>query len=72
VEASVFRRPRDRELIEAVRRLPRRCRSVMALRYGAGLSSAEIAGALGTTRMAVVKATRRALDRLRTELEAQR
>jgi RNA polymerase sigma factor (sigma-70 family) len=59
---------RDRDLIEAVRRLPRRHRSLVALRYGAGLSAAEIAECLGTTRMAVAKALGRALDRLRADL----
>jgi RNA polymerase sigma-70 factor (ECF subfamily) len=61
---------RDRELIAAVRELPRRYRSLIALRYGAGLSSEEIAHVLGTTRMAVAKATRRALDMLRARLVA--
>jgi RNA polymerase sigma-70 factor (ECF subfamily) len=60
---------RDRSLIDAVRGLPRRYRTLIALRYGAGLRSEEIADLLGTTRMAVVKATRRALDRLRSELK---
>jgi RNA polymerase sigma factor (sigma-70 family) len=59
---------RDRDLIEAVRRLPRRHRSLIALRYGAGLSAAEIAECMGTTRMAAAKALRRALDRLRADL----
>lgn len=67
-EVLALNRLRDRELIEAVRRLPRRYRTLIALRYGAGLGSVEIAELLGTTRMAVVKATRRALDRLRRDL----
>jgi len=68
-EALALDRLRDEQLIEAVRRLPRRHRSLIALRYGAGLSAAETAACLGTTRMAVAKALRRALDRLRADLE---
>ena len=60
---------RDQQLIDAVRRLPRRHRSLIALRYGAGLSAAQIAECLGTTRMTVAKTLRRALDRLRADLE---
>jgi RNA polymerase sigma-70 factor (ECF subfamily) len=60
---------RDQQLVDAVRRLPRRHRSLVALRYGAGLSAAEIAESLGTTRMTVAKTLRRALDRLRADLE---
>jgi RNA polymerase sigma-70 factor (ECF subfamily) len=67
-EAAAIDLLRDGELIAAVRDLPRRYRSLIALRYGAGLSSEEAADALGTSRMAVAKATRRALDRLRERL----
>jgi RNA polymerase sigma factor (sigma-70 family) len=68
-ETAALDRMRDQELVDAVRRLPRRHRTLIALRYGAGLSSPEIADLLGTTRMAVVKATGRALARLRKDLE---
>lgn len=68
-ETLALDRIRDQELIDAVRRLPRRHRSLIALRYGAGLSAAEIAQCLGATRMTVAKALRRALDRLRADLE---
>jgi RNA polymerase sigma-70 factor (ECF subfamily) len=68
-ESVVLDRLRDQDLIAAVRRLPRTHRTVVALRYGSGLSSPEIAELLGTTRMTVVKTTRRALDRLRKALE---
>ncbi len=61
-------RLRDRDLIAAVRRLPRHYRSLIALRYGAGLRLAEVAEVIGTSRMAVEKATRRALDKLRADL----
>jgi RNA polymerase sigma factor (sigma-70 family) len=70
-EIEALARMQDRDLVDAVRRLPRRHRSLIALRYGAGLSSPEIAELLGTTRMAVVKATGRALARLRKDLEVQ-
>ena len=71
-EAVALDRLRDRDLVEAIRRLPRRHRTVIALRYGAGLRSSEVAELLGTTRMAVVQATRRALGRLRKDLEVSR
>lgn len=59
---------RDDALVAAVRRLPRRHRTMVALRYGAGLTTVEIAECLGTTRMATAKTLRRALDRLREDL----
>ena len=59
---------RDEELVAEVRRLPRRYRTVVAMRYGAGLTTVEIADCLGTTRMATAKTLRRALDRLRDDL----
>jgi RNA polymerase sigma-70 factor (ECF subfamily) len=71
-ETAALDRIRDQDLLEAVRRLPRRYRSLIALRYGAGLSSPEIAELLGTTRMTVVKAIGRALAQMRTDLEVQR
>ncbi len=67
-ESLALDRMRDRELIAAVGRLPGRYRTLVALRYGAGLPSGQIAELLGTTRMAVVKGTRRALDRMRMDL----
>jgi RNA polymerase sigma factor (sigma-70 family) len=71
-EMLALRRIDDRELLAAVRRLPRRYRSVIALRFGAGLTQSEIGEALGVSRMAVVQVTRRALDRLRRDLEVQK
>lgn len=59
-------------LLSAVRRLPRRYRLIIALRFGAGLTFPEIAEALGTSRMAVQQAMRRALDKLRTDPEVHR
>jgi RNA polymerase sigma factor (sigma-70 family) len=67
-EDLAIRRIGDRELLAAVRRLPRRHRSVVALRFGAGLTFPEIAEALGVSRPAAVQVTRRALDRLRRDL----
>lgn len=68
-ESLALQRIRDQDLVEALRRLPRRYRTIVALRYGAGLSSPEVADALGTTSMAVKKALRRALNRVRADLE---
>ena len=59
---------RDDAVVAAVRRLPRRHRTVVAMRYGAGLTTVEIAECLGTTRMATAKTLRRALDRLREDI----
>ena len=68
-ESVVLDRLRDDDLVAAVRRLPRHYRTVVALRYGADLTFPEIAALLGTTRMSVVKALDRALNRLRKDLE---
>lgn len=70
-ETLALERLRDQDLLAAIRRLPRRYRTMIALRYGAGLSTPEAAELLGTTPMAVKKTMRRALDRLRANLEAQ-
>jgi len=61
---------RDQELIDAVRRLPVRHRTLIALKYGAGLNSPDIAALMHTTPMAVKKAMRQALDRLREDLQS--
>lgn len=60
-------RIRDQDLVAAVRVLPKRYRTLIALRYGAGLPMAEVAAALGVTRMAAAKATARALQHLRKQ-----
>jgi RNA polymerase sigma factor (sigma-70 family) len=62
----------DEELLQAVRALPPRYRTLVALRYGAGLSYAEIASQMGTSERAAIMANRRALMRLRARLEVQR
>jgi RNA polymerase sigma factor (sigma-70 family) len=69
-EALVVDRLRDQELLAAVRRLPARHRTLIALKYGAGLSSSEIGALMHTTSMAVKKAMPRALDRLRADLQS--
>lgn len=69
-EPLALDRLRDQELIDAVRRLPARHRTLIALKYGAGLSAPDIAELIHTTPMAVKKAMRRALDRLRVDLHS--
>jgi RNA polymerase sigma-70 factor (ECF subfamily) len=69
VEADAFDRLRDAELLVAVRRLPERPRTVIALRFGAQLGTGEIAAQLGMTPQAVSMAVARALSHLRRDLE---
>ena len=69
VETDVLNRVRDAELLERVRKLPKRARTVVALRYGAQLGTGEIAQQLGIAPSAVSMAIGRALARLRKELE---
>ncbi len=59
----------DAELLSAVRRLPARDRALIALRFGADLDYVAVGRALGLTAAAATMALRRALARLRTELE---
>jgi RNA polymerase sigma-70 factor, ECF subfamily len=59
----------DAELLSAVRRLSKRDRTVIALRFGAELTTTEAARELRTTPAGVAMATRRALQRLRRLLE---
>jgi RNA polymerase sigma factor (sigma-70 family) len=61
----------DEELLGAVRSLPRRSRTLIALRYGADLEYAEIGAALGMSAAAAGVATRRALADLRRLLESK-
>lgn len=51
--------------VEAVRRLPRRQREVIVLRYFAGLPDCEVAGALGIAEGTVRTHARRGLGALR-------
>lgn len=69
VESDVLDHVRDAELLDRVRRLPERARTVVALRYGAQLGTGEIARQLRIAPSAVSMAIRRALARLRKELE---
>jgi RNA polymerase sigma factor (sigma-70 family) len=64
-----MRRLRDEALLEAVRTLPRRHRTLVGLRFGAGLSYAEIGAQFGQSEDAVKQATYRALANLRKQLE---
>ena len=59
----------DRQLLRAIRQLGARDRSIIALRFGAGLGYAEIGDALGMTPASAGVAGRRALVRLRRRLE---
>jgi RNA polymerase sigma-70 factor (ECF subfamily) len=67
-ESVALDRINDRELLKAVRNLKARPRIVIALRFGAQLSYAEIAEQIGITEAAALMATRRALDSLRKQL----
>jgi RNA polymerase sigma-70 factor (sigma-E family) len=58
----------QREVIEALRTLPRRQREVLVLRYWSELSEAEIAAALGVARGTVKSSASRALTALEKQL----
>jgi RNA polymerase sigma-70 factor (sigma-E family) len=61
-----------REVLDALKRLGRRQREVLVLRYWANLSEAQIAETLGLTRGTVKSTASRALDRLAKHLEIPR
>jgi RNA polymerase sigma-70 factor, ECF subfamily len=69
VEATVLANLRDSDLHAQLRLLPQRDRILLALRYGAGLDTAEVGAAVGLSPDSAGKATRRALARLRARLE---
>ncbi|MBJ7609317.1 MAG: sigma-70 family RNA polymerase sigma factor [Candidatus Dormibacteraeota bacterium] len=71
VELTVFNRLRDQDLLDAVRRLPVKPRTIIALRFGAQLSNLEIGEQLRMRPRAVSMALHRALQRLHSVLEAQ-
>ena len=71
-EFEALDRIRDAELVAAVRKLQPRQRTLIALRYGADRSYAEIGALLGLGEQAVKQATYRALGALRRQLEAAR
>ena len=70
VEDDALERIDNQRLLAAVRNLPPRARTVVALRFGAGLAYADIAAQIGTSSAAALMATRRALAELRRSLEA--
>jgi RNA polymerase sigma-70 factor (ECF subfamily) len=72
VEDAVFARLRDADLHAHIRLLSHRDRMLLALRYGAGLDTAEVGGAVGLNPDSAAKAIRRALGRLRARLEVTR
>jgi RNA polymerase sigma-70 factor (ECF subfamily) len=69
IEAVALQRIDDAVLLEAVRALKPRPRTLIALRFGAQLSYPEIAAQLGGSEAAALMATRRALDTLRKRLK---
>ena len=69
-ELVALDRIRDARLLAAVRSLPKRQRTLIALRFGADLGYAEIGALLGDGEQAVKQATYRALGALRRLLEA--
>jgi RNA polymerase sigma-70 factor (ECF subfamily) len=69
VETLALQRLSDAQLLDEVTRLPRRYRSLIALRFGADLSYDEIALLLHESPAALRQAMRRALKALRIRLE---
>jgi RNA polymerase sigma-70 factor (ECF subfamily) len=69
VEDAVLQRLLDAELRSHIRRLPTRDRMLLALRFGAGLDTAQVGEAVGLSPDSAAKAIRRALARLRARLE---
>jgi len=59
----------DAQLLDAVRGLPSRDRTLIALRFGAGLDHAASGAAVGISAAAATMALRRALHHLRRRLE---
>jgi RNA polymerase sigma-70 factor, ECF subfamily len=71
-ESVALRRMADEELLDQVRRLSRREQTLIALRYGAGLSYEEMGGLLDQRASALRQGVHRALGRLRARIENQR
>ncbi len=63
-DAALLLAEEHREVIVAVRRLPRRQQEVLVLRYWSGLSEAEIAATLGVSRGTVKTCASRAMAKL--------
>jgi RNA polymerase sigma-70 factor (ECF subfamily) len=72
VEDVVLERLRDSDLRDRIRLLTQRDRTLIALRYGAGLDTDEVGAAVGLNADSAGKAIRRALRRLRALLEESR
>ena len=72
VEDAVLTRLRDADLHAELRLLPDRDRTLLALRFGAGLTTDEAGAAVGLNPDSAGKAIRRALARLRARLEVTR
>lgn len=70
-DASVLLADEHRQVVEAVRRLPRRQQQVIALRYWSRLSEAEIAKALGVSVGTVKSSAARAIANIERQLEAE-
>lgn len=71
VEQLALNHMDDQALLEAIRRLDKRPRTVIALRFGAGLGYREIGEQMGVSEPAALMATRRALDALRKDLQSK-
>jgi RNA polymerase sigma factor (sigma-70 family) len=70
-EAAVLAREESRLALQAVARLPRRAREVLALRYLADMSDGQIAEALGVSKGTVSSTASRALAALAKDLREQ-
>jgi RNA polymerase sigma-70 factor (sigma-E family) len=72
VDLAVLLADEHREVVRALRRLPRRQREVLVLRYWSELSEAEIAEALGVARGTVKSSASRGLSALAQQLGGAR
>jgi RNA polymerase sigma-70 factor (ECF subfamily) len=70
-ESLALRRLDDAHLVARVRRLPRRQQTLIALRYGAGLSYPEMADLLGQRPATLRQGVHRALAVLRARIERE-
>lgn len=69
VEDAVLANLRNEDLRAQLSKLPLRDRTLLALRYGAGLETREVGAAIGLNAESASRAIRRALARLRARLE---
>ncbi len=70
-ESAVMDRADRQAVLQAVRRLPRRAREVLVLRYYLDLTDADIAAALGISRGSVSSTASRAIAALARELKEE-